>query len=384
MNIDLLINASSEVTSETLHNMVNIDAANGISGFVSNDMVVAIITTVIGIIAGAACSFKNRFWRNFTIILSAVIFNIFMLLRMIFISEKWYYLTFSIAIWMILCILAIKFLREKEIVSRKRIGKMIEKFTDTANPKKDVCIFAGDIDFFGEVIESSKQQNPESPSKYVFHRWIEGIKEKREQRLLDKKNIKNNSQFKQLRDPKFRSVCILCVKPLPKKDNDKDDYRKDRIRIGYIKKELGERVHFKFFNDDCDNCFFYEHNNCTLQKCGHKCDESIQQSCDCPKSRKEYLHPSLPDTTLRGRIVTNRETDSKCVAITTKRSSRKDYILRQHGSGEKESSLYNVIWKVWWKMCEEDDEFIDSCVKEFEDVEKENEKNKEEEKKNKK
>ena len=170
MNIALLFNASSEATSETLHNMVNIDAANGISSFVSNDMVVAIITTVIGIIAGAACSFKNRFWRNFTIILSAVIFNIFMLLRMIFISEKWYYLAFSVVIWTILCILAIKFLREKEIVSRKRIGKMIEKFTDTANPKKDVCIFAGDIDFFGEVIEFSKQQNSEPPSKCVFHR----------------------------------------------------------------------------------------------------------------------------------------------------------------------------------------------------------------------
>ena len=368
MNYALLVNTSAKLTAETAQNLINTDVANGISNFVSNDMVVAIITTVIGIIAGAACSFKSRFWRNFTIILSAVIFNIFMLLRMIFISEHWYYFTFSIAIWTVLCFLAIKFLREREIVSRKKIGKMIEDFTATANPNKDVCIFEGDIDFFGEVIEVTEQKDLEPKPKRFLCDLKVSITNKRKQRLLDKKNIEKNSQFIQLNDPKFRSVCILCVKPLSQKGNVKDDYRKDRIRIGYIKKELGERVHFKFFNDDCDNCFFYEHNSCALQKCVHQCSESAQPSCDCPKNKKEFLHPSLPDTTLRGRIVTNRETDSKCVAITTKRSSRKDYILRQYGSGEKESSLYNVIWKVWWKMCEEDDEFIDACVKEYEEL----------------
>ena len=372
MNFTLLVNASTGLTSETAENLINIDVANGISNFVSNDMVVAIITTVIGIIAGAACSFKSRFWRNFTIILSAVIFNVFMLLRMIFISEHWCYFVFSIAIWFILCFLAIKFLREKEIVSRKKIGKMIEDFTATANPNKDVCIFAGDIDFFGEVIEPTESKDPETNTKCFLHKLKADLKKKREQRLLDKKNIEKNSQFIQLNDPKFRSVCILCVKPLSQKGNVKDDYRKDRIRIGYIKKELGERAQFKFFNNECDNCFFYEHNSCALQKCDQKCPESAQPSCDCPKNKKEFLHPSLPDTTLRGRIVTNRETDSKCVAITTKRSARKDYILRQNGSGEKESSLYNVIWKVWWKMCEKDDEFIDACVKEYEALEAEN------------
>lgn len=368
MNYDLLVNTSGEMTSETVNNLINLDIANGISSFVANDVIITIITTVIGIIAGAACSFKNRFWRNFTIILSAVVFNVFMLLRMIFISEPWCYFVFSLATWTLLCFLAIKFLREKEIVSRKRIGKMIEDFTSTANPNKDVCIFAGDIDFFGEVIEKHESKNTETIKKYRFC----NLKEKRKKHLLDKKNIEKNSQFMQLNAPEFRSVCILCVKPLPPKGDVKDDYRKDRIRIGYIKKELGERVHFKFFNDDCDNCFFYEHNNCTLQKCTHQCAESKQTSCDCPKTNKDFSHPSLPDTTLRGRIVTNRETDSKCVAITTKRSSRKDYILRQYGSGEKESSLYNVIWKVWWKMCEEDDEFVDKCVKEYEKLEREN------------
>ena len=371
----MLLDASGEISLESVSDLINVDIANGISNFVSDDIVMTIITTIIGIIAGAACSFKNRFWRNFTIILFATLFNVFMLLRTVFISEPWEILVFSLIIWTVLCFLAIKFLREKEIVSRKKIGKMIEAFTSTANPNKDVCIFAGDIDFFGEVIEKTDLENAESSRrKWSLITPIERIKERNKKRALEKIDIRNNSQFKQLNDPKFRSVCILCVKPLLQKGNIKDDYRKDRIRIGYIKEELGERVHFKFFNDDCDNCFFYEQNNCTLQKCAHKCSKSSKPSCGCPKEKQEFLHPSLPDTTLRGRIVTNRETGSKCVAITTKRSSRKDYILRQYGSGEKESSLYNVIWKVWWKMCEEDEAFIDDCVKEYKALDSENKK----------
>lgn len=340
--------------------------ANGISYFVKNEIVITIVATVIGIAAGFACSIKNRFWRNFTFILSAIMFNVFMLLRMIFISESWLYLLFSFIIWTVLCILEIFFLREKGIVSRKKIGRMIEDFTSTANPNKDVCIFAGDIDFFGEVLEKSEPNGTKASMK-KRHLFVlnERIEQKRIDRLQDKANIENNSQFKQLKDAKFRRICILCVKPLLPKDNIKDDYHKDRIRIGYIKEVLGERVHFKFFNDDCDNCFFYEQNNCMLQSCSNQCSTSLKEPSKCPRNNSDFSHPSLPDTTLRGRIVTNRETDAKCVAITTKRSSRKDYILRQYGSGEKESSLYNVIWKVWWKMCEEDNDFIDKCVKEY-------------------
>ena len=270
---------------------------------------------------------------------------------------------------LILCFLGIKFLREKEIVSRKKIGKMIEKFTATANPSKDVCIFAGDIDFFGEVLEKSVQENTKTTEKKnPFSKLTKKIQEKYRNNFSKRINIENNSQFKQLNDPKFRSICILCAKPLPQKDSIKDDYQKDRIRIGFIKNAFGERVHFKFFNEDCDNCFFYEQNNCMLQNCSQNCQVCAQGLSNCPKNAKDFSHPSLPDTTLRGRIVTDRETDSKCVAITTKRSSRKEYILRQYGSGEKESSLYSVIWKVWWKMCDEDKDFIDSCVKEYNEL----------------
>lgn len=371
MNETVLCEAIISTSTEAINELINTNVANGISEFVGNDIVITTVTTVIGIIAGAACSIKSRFWRNFTFILSAVVFNAFMLLRMVFISEPLHYFIFSLIVWTVLCLLGIKLLREKEIVSRKKIGKMIEAFTSTANPSKDVCIFAGDIDFFGDVIENSEYaKSKETEKKHFPFNLIDAMKQKRKERLLNKVNIENNSQFKQLKDSKFRSVCILCVKPPPQKGEIKDDYHKDRIRIGYIKKIFGERVHFKFFNDDCDNCFFYEQNNCMLQNCTHQCTADPQFSCACPKSNNAFSHPSLPDTTLRGRIVTNRETDAKCVAITTKRSSRKDYILRQYGSGEKESSLYNVIWKVWWKMCEEDNIFIDECVREYNESEK--------------
>ena len=267
--------------------------------------------------------------------------------------------------------MGIKFLRGKEIVSRKKIGKMIENFTATANPSKDVCIFAGDIDFFGEVLEKADAEAPQPNTKeFLLNKLITCVKCYKTKRFQKKIDIENNRQYLQLKNPKFRSICILCAKPLPKSGNLKDDYHKDRIRIGYIKEAFGERVHFKFFNEGCDNCSFYEQNNCMLQQCSQECQVCKQGSSDCPKNVKDFSHPSLPDTTLRGRIVTDRETDSKCVAITTKRSSRKEYILRQYGSGEKESSLYSVIWKVWWKMCEEDDGFIDACVKEYKELNK--------------
>lgn len=362
MNSTLLFAAIVELTENKVDPLINFDIANWISGFVGNDIVITIVTTIIGIVAGAAFSFKSRFWRNFTFILCAISFNLFMLLRVVFISEPLRFLVFSLIIWAIFCFVGIKLLREKEIVSRKKIGKMIERFTATANPNKDVCIFAGDIDFFGEVIEESTYKDTKANKKHPFSKLVEKTRKKR---IFKKIDIKNNSQFKQLKNSKFRSICILCAKPLPREDSVRDDYQKDRIRIGFLKEALGERVQFKFFNEDCDNCFFYEQNSCLLQKCTHKCPVCSTNSGDCPKNNNDFSHPSLPDTTLRGRIVTDRETDSKCVAITTKRSSGKEYILRQYGSGEKESSLYNVVWKVWWKMCEEDDVFIKACVDEY-------------------
>lgn len=373
MNNALLYVAIGETAAKTVGDKVNMDFVNGISSFIGNDIILTIVTTVIGIIAGFACSFKNRVKRDVTIVSCAVLFNVFVLLRMIFLSESWYYLGFSLLIWAILCFVAIKFLQEKEIVSRKRLVKMIVDFTATANPKREVCIFAGDIDFFGDVREKTDTKSVKiSSSKSALSILKEKRKVKQHKRLLEKNDIVNNGQLNQLIANKFKNVCILCIKPLSREQDDKGDFHKDRIRIGYIRKKLGKRVQFRFFNDECNNCFFYEQNNCELQSCEHICSEGMESPGSCPKRVKECLNPSMPDTTLRGRIVTNKETDAKCVAITTKKSSGKDYILRQYGSGEKESNLYNIIWKVWWGGCQEDEEFIEDCEKEYEEVAKNN------------
>ncbi len=99
MNNTMLAMTEKVSTGETINEVVNISIANTISDIVNNDICITIITTVIGIVAGFACSIKSRFWRNFVIVSCAVIFNVFMLIRMIFISEPVIYLFVSLVLW---------------------------------------------------------------------------------------------------------------------------------------------------------------------------------------------------------------------------------------------------------------------------------------------
>lgn len=338
-----------EVIANMANGMINTDVINVISALVASDITFTIITTIVGIIAGAACSFRKRFWRNFTFIVSAIVIDLYLFARWVFASggkyQFWYenvefwIFVISTILSIILSIIGIVFLRQKNIVSRKKIGKMIEKFTESADIHQPICIFAGDLNFFGSVV------NPKEGD----------VDEKKE-------DINENDQFKQLVRLKCRNICVLCIKP-PTRDIDIDKkYQEDRVRLGYLAATFNNDIHFKFVDDKCHNCYSYNQIDCTLLQCT-KC----QPSDSCPRKSKQVLRHSLPDTTLRGRIVTNRETGAKCVAITTKRSSGKDYILRQYGAGEKESSLYNVIWEVWWNECSEDLDFINKCKAEYED-----------------
>ncbi len=237
--------------------------------------------------------------------------------------------------------MAIKLFQEREIVSRKKIGKMIEKFTEGADPNQPICIFAGDINFFGDVSKVIKNAD------------------KRTRKKNKNENIEYNSQYKQLERLKCRNICILCIKPLSQDDDSDNRYQGDRIRIGYLASKFDNVIHFRFIDDKSNNCCSWDQTDCTLLMCNQ-----CQPGDSCPRRHINSLY-SLPDTTLRGRIVTNRETGAKCVAITTKKSSGKDYILRQYGAGEKECSLYDVIWKVWWKECPEDINFINACKTEY-------------------
>ena len=351
----------NEIVAETstlylISDSVNTTVAGVISKLVASDITLTIITTIVGIVAGAACSFSKRFWRNFTFIVSSIVIDLYLFARWVFASgnkyENWYdnvelwIFVGSVILSIILCLFGILFLRQKDIVSRKRIGKMIEKFTESADPNQPICIFAGDINFFGNYIKS------------------DGNNKKRAKKRKNE-NIENNTQCTQLERLKCRDICVLCIKPPDKNEDTDNRYQNDRVRIGYLASKFGNVIHFKFVNDKCHNCYSYSQTGCTLLQCT-KCAPGV----DCPRSGNTHTFHSLPDTTLRGRIVTNRETGAKCVAITTKRSSGKDYILRQYGAGEKESSLYDVIWKVWWKECPEDPSFIKDCIEEYNDAKK--------------
>ena len=363
---------TSEITSDITNGMINTDVSEVISNLVASDITFTIITTFIGILAGAACAFPKRFWRNFTFIVSAIIVDSYLFSRWVFASgnkyDFWYQ---NIEFWIFivstllsigLCVLGILCLRQKDIVSRDRIGKMIRKFTDRADPNQPVCIFAGDINFFGDVVkpESNKSNEDDQIGKKTINNSKES--KKRRKRLLKKSkeennNIEENDQYLQLYRLRCRNICVLCIKP-PAQDQDTDEhYKADRVRIGFLVSQFGSAIRFRFIDDKCHACQLYNQIDCEMLQC-----ENCKPNDSCPKTNNQHV---LPDTTLRGRIVTSRETGAKCVAITTKRSSGKDYILRQYGAGEKESSLYDVIWKVWWSRCPEDLTFISNCKEEY-------------------
>lgn len=114
------------------------------------------------------------------------------------------------SIWIVVCLLLVW---NKEIVSRNRIDKMIRKFTDSADQFKPICIFGGDLDFFGDVVVNVKE------SAKFFRR---------------NKIIESNKQFNQLKRKSFRNIQILSVRP----DSDSDEDHKTRIRIGFLKEKL--------------------------------------------------------------------------------------------------------------------------------------------------
>ena len=316
--------------------------------FLNNNIVFTIINSIIGFIVSATFTFKKRSHRNITIVICAILFNIYMFLRAIYIHEPIYVFISSLVISTFLCFTYIIFLREKDIISRKKINKMIIDFTSKADAYKDVCIFGGDLNFFGDVV---KEKQKTSNNKVFFNlRNIFNIHKS------NRENINHNKQLNQLIERNFRKICILCIKP-SSEVSDKDD----RVRIGYIKNKLCKRVNFKFFKTECENCKYNDRYNCNIKQYEDEKDESTPISND---GCKEHI-PSLPDNTLRGRIVTNKETGAKCVAITTKKAAGKKYILRQYGSEEKECSLYIIIWNIWWKLCEEDNEFVNNCEKEY-------------------
>lgn len=292
----------------------------------NNDFIMTSVIMLFGIISGWLTILKRR--QGLLTFIFALIFDIITWFCYKNIYVEVYAVILSI-IWIILCF---RFFRQEE-VSRRKIGKLIVQFTETADTNKPICIFGGDLNFFGDYLYSQE--------KKAFLRKNKN------------NNIETNEQFLQICNKGFREIKILSVKPYTDSSNDK----KTRIRIGYIIEKLGERVEIKFFdNKICTSCEDYE----SCKKCeNYNKDECLKLKKFC----NGFCYN--PDITLRGRIVTQKDTNAECVAIATTKEAGKKYILREYSSIAKECHLYKIIWDVWWLKCAFDKEFNEKCVTEY-------------------
>ena len=303
----------------------------------NNNFIMTIATMIVGIVAGWFPTLKKPYQITLTVIV-AIIFNV--IVGLCFQSLNIIALAIILsATWCLLSLLVFK----REEVSRRKIGKLIVNFTETADKDMPICIFGGDLNFFGNYIPQGKKNT--------------------ERRSLND-DIETNEQFTQIIKKGVREIKILGVKPYA----DTDDDIATRIRIGYIVSRLGNKVHIKFFkNHLCKDCARL--NECIACNCNNCTQKSVctKAQRDCDKLKKycqNYCYN--PDTTLRGRIVTNKDSHSNCVAIATTKESGKKYILREYSAVAKEFQLYQVIWEVWGSKCEADDAFIDRCKREYE------------------
>lgn len=295
---------------------------------------------LIGIFASFLSASTKKKIQILGLIFLAIAFNIFTWL--VYTKKEILYWTIGVtAIWIVACILL---LWSKEIVSRKKIDKMIRKFTANADRYKPICIFGGDLDFFGEVVTDLKT------TERFFQR---------------NKCIDSNKQYNQIKTMGFKNVQILSIKP----DGDSEKDRKTRIRIGFLKENLKSTLQIKFFEEkECSSCL--ERDTCLMCEVCQKCPEEIKckrvENPICDKLNKVCQNRCYnPDTQLRGRIVNNKSDGSISAAIVTTYKAGKSYILKEYSSNTKECTIYQNIWNVWWKKCKIDEELIAQCVDEY-------------------
>ncbi len=322
-----------------------VEFLKGIPDFFSenNNFIMTIATMIVGIVAGWFPTLKRPYHITLTVTV-AIVFDVIVGLC----YQSLGIIILAVILSVVWCLLSLLVFKREE-VSRRKIGKLIVDFTETADKDMPICIFGGDLNFFGNYIPPRK---------------------KNEEHYSSNEDIETNEQFTQILNKGFREIKILGVKPYA---DTKDDVA-TRIRIGYIVSTLGEKVHIKFFeNHLCKDCKkFSECVACNCNNCEQKgvCKKTQK---DCEKLKKFCQNFCYnPDTTLRGRIVTNKDSHSNCVAIATTKESGKKYILREYSAVAKECQLYQVIWEVWWSKCESDDAFIEQCKKEYEAYRDEN------------
>lgn len=307
--------------------------------FNNKDIIMTISTMIVGIVAGWFITLK-RIKQIILTIAVAIIFNVIVGLCYQELDIIIVAIVFSF-IWCLLSLYAF----HKEEVGRWKIGRLIINFTEFADKDQPICIFGGDLNFFGKYI---------MPKPY---------KSKILLRFNKNKFIETNNQYTQIIEKGFREIKILAIKPYS--DTQKDI--ETRIRIGYIAEELKERVQIKFFDTQlCEGCKRYDSCvTCDCNNCAQK-NKCKNQKKKCPKLEASVANACYnPDVTLRGRIVTHKDNKSVCVAIATTKKAGKRYILREYSAIENECKLYTVIWDVWWSKCKFDSDFIQRCIDEY-------------------
>ena len=305
--------------------------------FRDNAYVVSIVTMIIGILASYVFALPKRWVKITGNIILAVGLDLFTIFYYKTTATTVVTIVLSI-IWVVIFIILSK---NKELITRKKLDSMIRKFTEKTEYSAPLCIFGGDLDFFGDVASklTAKQQ---------------------------KKGYRNNSitqcnkQYLQLKDMKFRNIQILSLKPVEKEA---------KVRIGFLKEQFGEALTIKFIEEkECSTCD--NQDSCLVCDVCNKCPQN--KGClrknvhSCSKLMEHYQYRCYnPDTKLRGRIAKLKDTGSTTVAIVTTHTSGKSYILKEYSSDTKECTIYQNIWDVWWKKCKEDKKIIGDCITEY-------------------
>ncbi len=224
--------------------------------------------------------------------------------------------------FIVLAICIYFFTTKSDLHSRKKIDKKIINFTKLADPKREIKLFGGDLDFLGNVEDGT---------------------------------ILRNKQYLQLKDMDFRKIRILCFEP--KTDNDK-------LRIGCLLKTFNNNVQIKFFEDsNCLNCTeeIKNRNNCSSLGITQKNKNTFHK-----KSPYSNSPCNNPDLLIRGRIIENGN-GAESISITITYESKKKYILKRYNNKDKECDLYFLLWSVWWEKCKGHSNIQTECRKKYED-----------------
>ena len=121
----------------------------------------SILTMVMGIYAGFIPLYKRHGLRIGITFIVIVVFNAYVwtICCNKYNNGEKYFIWCGIAVsiistvFMILCIFKFK---PKDIVGRRRLGKIIMDLTNNADDKSPICIFGGDLDFFGNVVQQEQ------------------------------------------------------------------------------------------------------------------------------------------------------------------------------------------------------------------------------------